>query len=432
MGARGEVVALAPDAGLRAAEKPLEGGAQETPAENGLLGGGREGGRGGEGGAEEGEVAPRGALRDELEGGVRGEHVAELGLAVVVDAGDDPELVGAVEQVHARGDAAGLREGGAGHRAPEGAARVAAGDVAEDGRAAEGEVGVVDVGVEGLCGVRKAHGGEEGEVGDGGLGMPPVAVDVEVAAVAGRRAVGEPGADERAFGGVRPGGGVGGRQLGERRGRRREPQERVVDADVEVEDEVRFGEGDGVAHRGEGGGVDGAALDGLAGEGARLLDELPEAGEAVDAREVLVLRNGVRISEAEADGLFEFREGEAALFAVGEGAGEVVVPGGVAGQDLQGRAAGRLHRGDVAPADGVDQLLAQKVVAGPHARVGPGRKRLLLAGEPREGRGEHHEAEAKRAHGRILAHSAPRARPGRNNLSRMSARPHSREGASEP
>ena len=99
------------------------------------------------------------------------------------------------------------------------------------------------------------------------------------------------------------------------------------------------------------------------------------------------------------------REARGELVAVGEGAGEVVVPGGVAGQDLQGRAAGRLHRGDIAPADGVDQLLAQKAVAWPDARIGPGRKGLLPVGESREGRGEHHEAEAKCAHGCILAHS---------------------------
>ena len=276
---------------------------------------------------------------------------------------------------------------------------------AENGGVAEGEVGVVDVGVEGAGRGREVDGGEEGEVGDGGLGMSPVAVDVEVATIAGRRAVGEPGGDERPFGGVRPGGGVGGRQLGEGRGRRREPQERVVDAGVEVEDEVRLGEGDGVAHRREGGGGYGAARDGLVGEGARLLDEFLEAGEGADTREVLILRNGVRIAEAEMDGLFKLGEGEAALFAVGEGAGEVVVPGGVAGQDLQGRAAGRLHRGDIAPADGVDQLLAQHAVAGPDARIGPGRKGFLPVGESREGRGEHHEVEAKCAHGRILAHS---------------------------
>ena len=155
-------------------------------------------------------------------------------------------------------------------------------------------------------------------------------------------------------------------------------EKRIVDAGIEVEDDVRLGEGGRSARGCVAGSGDGAPGDRFVCKIPGLLDELLETGECVDAGEVLVLLDGGGIAESEENGLLQLCESLTCLFAVGERAGEVVVPGGVAGHEFQRRSAGCLHGGDVTAADRLDQLLTEHIMARPDVGIGPDGKRLLL------------------------------------------------------
>ena len=145
----------------------------------------------------------------------------------------------------------------------------------------------------------------------------------------------------------------------------------VEHAGVEIPDEVCLGEGDAGAGGGVARGGRGAVHEWLAGEGARLFHECLEAGIILDAGEVLVDGDGVCLAEAEVDGLLQFVERLGGIFAVCEGAGEVVVPGCVVWHDQDGGAACGLHCGNVAAVDGGHQLGAQLAMARPDVGHGP-------------------------------------------------------------
>ena len=105
VGDGGEVGGFGVYAFLGAAQEPLHCWAHEVAADDGLFGERLEGGGCGQGRADEGLVGPGCAHGHELEGGVGREHVADLRLSEVVDARDHPELVVAVEKIHACGEA---------------------------------------------------------------------------------------------------------------------------------------------------------------------------------------------------------------------------------------------------------------------------------------------------------------------------------------
>ena len=130
-------------------------------------------------------------------------------------------------------------------------------------------------------------------------------------------------------------------------------------------------------------GLDGGGLDfGLVTtrfplERTGFLDQLGKAGVLPDAGEVGVLRDAVRVPEPEVDGVLQLGE-RAGCPALRERAGEVVVPGGVAGDDGQRLAADFLHLGVVTRLHHLDQLLAQLYVARPDLGHPPDGQRFLL------------------------------------------------------
>ena len=208
-------------------------------------------------------------------------------------------------------------------------------------------------------------------------GVRPVAVVVDVAEVARRRPLGNPRDHVGAIGFVRlrlpERVGLG----GDGRGRVRDAEHRLEHAGIEIPDHVRLVQQE-VPVGLHGGGVDlGVAAARRAPEAAGLLDQLHEAGVLPDAGEVGVLRDAVRITETEVDGVLQLGEG-AGRAAFRERAGEVVVPGGVAGDDGQRLAADFLHLGVVARLHHVDQLLAQLHVARPDLGHPPDGQRFLL------------------------------------------------------
>ena len=155
------------------------------------------------------------------------------------------------------------------------------------------------------------------------------------------------------------------------------------------------------------GGWGGAVHEGLAGELARLLHESLEAGILLDAGEVLVCGDGVRLAETEVYGLLQFVEGLGGVFAVCEGAGKVVVPCGVVRHNEDCGAAGGFHGGDVAAVDGGHELFAQLAVARPDVRHGPDRTRLLRLRNDCGGQRERGDYDAKFVHALILPYFAP-------------------------
>ena len=256
---------------------------------------------------------------------------------------------------------------------------------------------MVDVGLRGMRGGAVLDVDDAGEVADGQGRVAEVAVDVDIAEVAGGRTVGDPRADEGDFGRLRFRLPERGRLRGDRHGRFCDVEMRFEDAGVVVPGGVRLVQCHGPARRDDG--RDEGRLSAPWGvlERAGLLDELGEAGGLADAGEVRVLGDAVRVSEAEINGSLQFGEGVCGLLVLGERAGEVVVPGGVAREESQSLSADFLHLDGVAAPQHVDQLLAQLHVARPDLRHPPDGERLLFCAAD-DCRGQHGIKEFSHAH----------------------------------
>ena len=156
-------------------------------------------------------------------------------------------------------------------------------------------------------------------------------------------------------------------ERGQRRLRRLEVDEGDEEACFEAEDEVRLGQRGRRAHGDGLGNGFRPSGHGLSRQGAGLFDQLGEAGEVLELGEVLVLGNRIRIVKPEGNGGFKLVQRDFGISLVGEGAGEVVVPGRIAGERLDAGAADALHGLDVAAAQRADEFLAQLAVGGPEA-----------------------------------------------------------------
>ena len=191
--------------------------------------------------------------------------------------------------------------------------------------------------------------------------MAAVTVDVDVATIAGGRAFGKPGGH---VGTLRTVLGLGFAfpvAVGQRRRIvfARHLDTRFEHAGVQVPADVGRGERERAAQARVGGLERRPSGNGLAGELLRELHDLLEARQRVDAGEIRIILDGVGVAESEVNGLFQFVEREASLFAVGKGTGMVVAPRGVFGHQFDTRLGGRFHRLGVAAPNGTDEFVAQ-------------------------------------------------------------------------
>ena len=322
-------------------------------------------------------VGPGRSDGDELERRDAGEHVADVLLAEVMVRGHDPELVVAVEMVHA-GCKCGGRERDASERPPIGTFGEGARDVAEDGAVREQRIRVVGVEFRGMGGGAGLDANDAGEVADGERGVSQVSVDVDVAQVAGTRSIGDPGPDVREFAGfglrLVERGGLG----GDGRSGFRDEEVRLEYAVIEVPGRVRLVQNEFAVGRDVGGPDFGVATSWFPCEDTGLLDQFVETGAFPNSGKVRILFDDVRMPEAEFNGLVQFVKGVRRFPELGERAGEVVVPGGVAGQYAQSLSADYLHTGGVAALEDVGQLSAQLHVARPDLRHAPDGQRFLF------------------------------------------------------
>ena len=219
-----------------------------------------------------------------------------------------------------------------------------------------------------------------GEVADGERGVSEIPVDVDVAEVAGGLVVGEPEGHRRALRRLRLRLLERGGQCGDRRGRLDDVEPGLEHAHVEVphhvclvQHEVRAGHDNRWPDLG-------TAASRLPLERACLLDQFGEAGILPHAGEIGIFGYAVRIMESELYGLLQLVEG-GRLRALRERAGEVVVPGGVAGKDFQRLAADFLHLGGVVSLERGNHLLAQLHVSWPDLGHPPDGQRFFLGGD---------------------------------------------------
>ena len=107
---------------------------------------------------------------------------------------------------------------------------------------------------------------------------------------------------------------------------------------------------------------------------ARILHKFLEPGLLGDSLQIAVVRNLVRIAEAEIDGDLKFVKALFRLSLIREGTGEVVVPSGIIRQKLNAFAARLYHRLRVALAKRDYELLPQLVVTNLTGRIVPNRQ----------------------------------------------------------
>ena len=206
---------------------------------------------------------------------------------------------------------------------------------------------------------------KEREIVEPDARMVAVAVDVEVAAIAGGLVVGKPrGKDVLGRSGVS-------RRAGLRRFRRaaQELEQRRVETAVEVPREILPAQDELRAHREAGRPQDHRAGRWQIRRLAGLLDDRLETRRRRNALEIVVGLNDLGVPEARFDGLFERVKRGIRRGTVGKRAGEVVLPCRIAGHELETLPADGLHVGDVSRAHRLHKLRAQQGMGHVEARI---------------------------------------------------------------
>ena len=228
------------------------------------------------------------------------------------------------------------------------------GTVADHGEGEEG-VGQVAVGIRGHALFTVDNRRQPRKVADIDLGVFPIAVAVEIAAVAGGRPVFQPGPERCGFralvrvGRVIPSG-------------RQQLEVALEAADIHVPDRVGRIDLKRQPHHDRGRLEHRNSRNGLTGELAGLVDERGKAGFVLQLLQVSVLLDSLRVPEAQLDGLLERVQRLALVGPVGKRAGQVVVPGGILRHQFHGPAADLLHLLDVPGADRLHHVDEQEFV----------------------------------------------------------------------